>query len=97
MPNRSRDEVLAYAEGVCKLVRARKHLENRGAERACIRLLENVINRAEREFFEPTIFAFPTGAPTAVSIERSKLVPSIRLPSEPKKLKRGKPVNQPPS
>jgi hypothetical protein len=84
MPNRSRDDLLAYAQGVSKLIRARKHLENRGAERACIRLLENVIERAEREFFEPTI-AVPTSAPTAVSIERSKLVPSIRLLSEPQK------------
>jgi hypothetical protein len=54
MPIRSRDEVWSYAEGVNKLIRARKHLENRGAEKACIRLLENVIRKAEREFFKPT-------------------------------------------
>jgi hypothetical protein len=45
MPTRSREEVLAYGEGVYKLMRARKHLENRGAEGACIHLLESVMHR----------------------------------------------------
>jgi hypothetical protein len=61
MPHRNRDEVLAYAEGVYKLMRARKHLENRGAEKACIRLLESVIKKTEKEFFNPTKSGLPIG------------------------------------
>ncbi len=79
MPTRSREEVLAYAEGVYKLMRARKHLENRGAERACIRLLEGVIKRTEREFFKPTISAIPSGASGVDSKKRTKRAPSTRL------------------
>ena len=59
MPHRNRNEVLAYAEGVYKLMRARKHLETRGAENACIRLLESVIKKTEREFFNATKFGLP--------------------------------------
>jgi hypothetical protein len=90
MPYRSREEVFTYAEGVYKLIRARQHLEYRGAERACILLLEGIIKKAEREFFKPTISALATSAPTAVSIKRSQLEASTRLPSEPKKHKRAK-------
>jgi hypothetical protein len=82
MPTRSREEVLVYAEGVYKLMRARKHLENRGAERACIQLLESVIKKTEREFFKPTISALPTGAPGADSKKRTKRAASTRLLSE---------------
>ena len=53
MPTRGCDDVLAQAEGVYKLIRARKHLANRGAERACLRLLGSVIKKAERELFNP--------------------------------------------
>ena len=73
MPYRNRDEVLAYAEGVYKLVRARKHLENRGAEKACIRLLESVIRKTEREFFNPTKSSLPIRAPAAGPAQRSAL------------------------
>ena len=82
MPTRSREEVLAYAEGVYKLMRARKHLENRGAERDCINLLESVIKQTEREFFKRTISALPIGAPGVDSKKRTKRVGSTRLPSE---------------
>jgi len=58
----SRDEILAHAEGVYKLMRARKHLANRGAERACIRLLGSVIKKAEQEIFEPTSASVLIGA-----------------------------------
>jgi hypothetical protein len=78
MPIRSREEVLAYAEGVHKLMRARKHLENRGAEKACIRLLENVIRKTEREFFNPTVSALPI-APAVDSRKRIKRAASTRL------------------
>jgi hypothetical protein len=82
MPRRSREEVLAYAEGVYKLMRAHKHLENRGAERACIQLLESVIKKREREFFKPTISALPIGAPGVDSKKRTKRAASTRLLSE---------------
>jgi hypothetical protein len=73
MPTRSREEVLAYAEGVYKLMRARKHLENRGAERACIQLLETVIKKTEREFFNPAVSALSMGGPDAYSKKRTKV------------------------
>ncbi len=69
MPYRNPDEVLAYAEGVYKLMRARKHLENRGAEKACIRLLESIIRKTEREFFNPTKSGLPVGAIPAGSAQ----------------------------
>jgi hypothetical protein len=71
MPTRSRDEVLAHAEGVYKLMRARKHLANRGAERACLRLLESVIKKAERELFKPASASLLIGALAAGSKQRS--------------------------
>jgi hypothetical protein len=82
MPTRSREEVLAYAEGVYKLMRARKHLENRGAERACIQLLESVIKKTEQEFFKPTISALPIGAPGVDFRKRPKRTASTRLRAE---------------
>jgi hypothetical protein len=79
MPFRSRDEVWSYAEGVNKLIRARKHLENRGAEKACIRLLQSLIKTTEREFFNHKSAALPIGAMTAGSVrEGSRLGDSIR-------------------
>ena len=81
MPIRSRDEVLAYAEGVYKLVRARKHLKNRGAETACIRLLESVIKKTEREFFNSNNSASQAGVLAKVSKGQSKFVASTRVPS----------------
>jgi hypothetical protein len=71
MPIRSRDEVLAQAEGVYKLIRARNHLANRGAERACLRLLGSVIKKAERELFNPTNASLLIGALAADSEQRS--------------------------
>jgi hypothetical protein len=82
MPFRSRDEVWSYAEGVNKLIRARKHLENRGAEKACIRLLEGVIRKAEREFFNPKSAALPIGAMTEGIREGSRPGGSIRPPTK---------------
>jgi hypothetical protein len=67
----NRDEVLAHAEGVSKLIRARKHLVNRGAERACIRLLENVIKKAERDLFKPDGASLLTGNLPSHSRQRS--------------------------
>jgi hypothetical protein len=78
MPSRSREEVLAYAEGAYTLMRARGHLENRGAERACIRLLESLLEKSEREFFNPAISAHPTGAPEVSSKKRRKREASRR-------------------
>jgi hypothetical protein len=71
MPIRSRDEVLAQAEGVYKLIRARNHLANRGAERACLRLLGSVIKKAERELFNPNNASLLIGALAADSKQRS--------------------------
>jgi hypothetical protein len=71
MPTRSRDEVVAQAEGVYKLIRARKHLANRGAERACLRLLGSVIKKAERELFKPTSASLLIGALAAGSKQHS--------------------------
>jgi hypothetical protein len=82
MPTRSREEVLAYAEGVYKLMRARKHLENRGAERACIQLLKSVIKKTERDFFKLTISALPIGTPGVDSKKRTKRAASTRLRAE---------------
>jgi hypothetical protein len=82
MPYRSPDEVLAYAEGVYKLTRARKHLENRGAEKACIRLLESVIKKTEREFFNPTKSGLPIGALAAGSAQHSGRRTSTRTQSQ---------------
>jgi hypothetical protein len=56
------DELLAHAQGVYKLMRARKHLANRGAEQACLRLLGSVIKKAERELFKPTSAGLLRGA-----------------------------------
>lgn len=82
MPAKSHDEVLAYAKGVYKLMRARKHLANRGAEKDCIRLLGSVIKRAEREFFKPASSVLPNGAPDVDSRGRKRQVDSTRLLSE---------------
>jgi hypothetical protein len=82
MPFRSRDEVWSYAEGVNKLIRARKHLENRGAEKACIHLLDSIIKRAEREFFNPKSAALPIGAMTEGIREGSRLGLSICPPTK---------------
>ncbi len=78
MPYRNPDEVLAYAEGMYKLMRARKHLENRGAEKACIRLLESVIKNTEREFFTPTKSGLPIGALPADSAQSQQRTSSKR-------------------
>ena len=75
MPTRNRDEVLAQAEGVYKLIRARKHLANRGAERACLRLLGSVIKRAERELFNPTSASLLIGALAADSKQKTSRRP----------------------
>lgn len=72
MASISSGEVLAHAEGVCKLIRARKHLANRGAERACVRLLDNVIKKAERELFKPNYPSLLSGDRAAGSRQRSK-------------------------
>ena len=82
MPTKSSEEVLANAEGMYKLMRARKHLENRGAERACIQMLESVMKKTESEFFKPTISALPIGAPGVDSKKRTRRAASTRLPSE---------------
>ena len=84
MPTRSRDEVLAHAEGVYKLIRARNHLANRGAERACIRLLGSVIRKAERELFEPTNASLLIGALATGSQQRSGPGDSAYLSSKQK-------------
>ena len=86
-----RDEVLAHAEGVYKLIRARKHLANRGAEKACIRLLENVIKKAERELFKPAGASLLTGDLAAGSRQRSGHSPD--LPPKPKTSRRSRAVS----
>jgi hypothetical protein len=91
MPFRSHNEVWSYAEGVNKLIRARKHLENRGAEKACIRLLENVIRKAEREFFNPKSADLAIGAITASNREGSRLGDSIRPPTKHNTSKKPRP------
>ena len=95
MPFRSYDEVWSYAEGVNKLIRARKHLENRGAEKACIRLLQNLINTTEREFFHHKSAALPIGTMTAVSVrEGSRLEDSIRPPTKHSASKKPQPSDE---
>jgi hypothetical protein len=84
MPTKSRDQVLAQAEGVYKLIRARKHLANRGAERACLRLLASVIKQAEGELFNPTSASLLIGALAADSKQRSGRGESAYLSPKPK-------------
>jgi hypothetical protein len=82
MASISRDEVLVHAEGVSKLIRARKHLVNRGAERARILWLENVIKKAEWELFKPDGAILLTGDRAAGSRQRSGHSPDS--PHKPK-------------
>jgi hypothetical protein len=94
MPFRSRDEVWSYAEGVNKLIRARKHLENRGAEKACIRLLDSIIKRAEREFYNPKSAALPIRAMTEGIGEGSRLGAFIRPPTKHSTSKKPRPSEE---
>ena len=94
MPTRGRNEVLAQAEGVYKLIRARKHLANRGAERACLRLLGSVIKKAEQELFNPTNANLLIGALAADSKQRSGPGDSSYLLPEPKTSRRSRTVHR---
>lgn len=82
MPIKSRDEVLRYAAAAHTLIRARKHLKNRGAEQACIRLLGNLIMQTERDFYKPSSSALLTCARTASTAERSRPEASPRHPTQ---------------